>query len=211
MVEASPAQQCLEETGDDVLVESPGEERKVPGEVGIWVLIFGDMAVFAAFFAVFMHARGGDPGLFDESRHLLNVTYAVVNTVLLLTSSLFVAMAVRAVRIGRRHLAPRLLIVAIICGLGFVVNKAIEYHDKFDHGITPTTNLFFTYFFTLTGIHLLHLIIGLVALGVMWIIARRTEEQRKSSDVMMLEVGASFWHMVDLLWIVLFPLLYLVR
>jgi len=181
----------------------------VPGETGIWVLIFGDMVAFAAFFGVFMYSRGQDPALFDQSRTHLSVGYAVVNTVLLLTSSLFVAAAVRDFRAGGRRLAPRLFVLAAVCGLGFVVNKALEYRAEIDSGITLTTNLFYTFFFTLTGIHLLHLIIGLIGLGVMWRLARRPED--KPGNLLVIEVGASYWHMVDLLWIVIFPLLYLVR
>jgi nitric oxide reductase NorE protein len=184
-------------------------ELRVPGETGVWVLIFGDMTAFAAFFGVFVFSRGNDPVLFDESRTHLSVGYAVVNTVLLLTSSLFVAAAVRDFRSGGRQLAPRLILLGAVCGLGFVVNKALEYHDEITSGVTLTTNLFFTFFFTLTGVHLLHLIIGLIGLGVMWRLARRTHE--KPGNLLVIEIGASYWHMVDLLWIIIFPLLYLVR
>lgn len=179
----------------------------VPGEVGIWVFIFGDMLAFALFFAVFVVERGGDPALFEESRQSLGVGFAVVNTVLLLTSSLFVAMAVGALRTGARHLAPRLLALAFACGLAFVASKGLEYSDKLAAGITPATNDFFMFFFMLTGIHLLHVIIGLVVLGYLWRLVRRTRE--RSDDIRHVETGASYWHMVDLLWIVLFPLLYL--
>jgi nitric oxide reductase NorE protein len=180
----------------------------VPGENGVWVLIFGDMVAFAAFFGVFVYSRGENPVLFDESRTHLSVGYAVANTVLLLTSSLFVAAAVRDFRSGGRQLAPRLIVLAGVCGFGFVVSKALEYHEKLASGITLTTNTFYTFFFTMTGIHLLHLIIGLIGLGIMWRLARRTE---KPGNLLVIEVGASYWHMVDLLWIIIFPLLYLVR
>lgn len=182
---------------------------RVPGETGVWVMIFGDMVAFAAFFGVFMYSRGDHPALFDASRNHLHVTYAVINTVLLLTSSLFVAAAVRQFRAGHRDTAPHLVILAFVCGLGFVVNKALEYHSEINNGITLTTNLFYTFFFTMTAVHLLHLIIGLVGLGVMWRLARRPEPT--TGNLLVIEVGATYWHMVDLLWIVIFPLLYLVR
>jgi nitric oxide reductase NorE protein len=182
---------------------------RVPGETGVWVLIFGDMLAFAVFFGVFMYSRGNEPKLFDESRTHLSVGYAVVNTILLLTSSLFVAKAVRDFRSGGGRLAPRLFAFAAVCGMGFVLNKALEYRAEIDSGATLTTNLFYAFFFTLTGVHLLHLLIGLVGLMVMWRIARRSE--RSSGNLLVIEVGATYWHMVDLLWIVIFPLLYLVR
>ena len=185
------------------------DEIRVPGETGIWVLIFGDMVAFAVFFGVFMHSRGSHVVMFDESRRHLHVGYAVVNTALLLTSSLFVAISVRAYRAGNQRMAPRLIVFAAVCGLGFVANKALEYQDKFDNGITFTTNLFYTFFFTITGIHLLHVLIGLVGLAFVWRMTRRAD--RRPGNLLIIEVGASFWHMVDLLWLVIFPLLYLLR
>lgn len=182
---------------------------RLPGETGIWVLVIGDMVAFAVFFGVFMHSRGSNVVMFDESRRNLHVGYAVVNTVLLLSSSLFVALAVRAYRAANQRLAPRLIVFAAVCGLGFVANKAIEYHDKFENGITFTTNTFYLFFFTITGIHLFHVIIGLIGLAFVWRNTRRPE--RAPGNLLVIEVGASFWHMVDLLWIIIFPLLYLLR
>jgi len=192
-----------------VNADPAGDEIRVPGETGIWVLVFGDMVAFAVFFGVFMSSRGSHAVMFDESRRNLHVGYAVVNTALLLTSSLFVAIAVRAYRSENHRMAPRLIVFAALCGLGFVANKALEYHDKFDNGITFTTNLFYIFFFTITGIHLFHVLIGLVGLGFVWRMARRTD--RQPGNLLVVEVGASFWHMVDVLWIVIFPLLYLLR
>jgi nitric oxide reductase NorE protein len=179
----------------------------VPGEVGIWVFILGDMLAFALFFGVFVYERANAPALFDSSRHELTVGFAVANTLLLLTSSLFVAGAVRMVREGAQRLAPRLFGLAFLCGLGFVANKAFEYGEQLHHGVTPATNHFYMYFYMLTGIHLLHVVIGLGVLGFLWHVSRRGAQ--RPNDVMAIETGASYWHMVDLLWIVLFPLLYL--
>jgi nitric oxide reductase NorE protein len=181
----------------------------VPGEVGIWIFILGDLTVFGVFFCAFMYSRGKHQALFEASRRHLTVGFAVTNTILLLTSSLLVAMAVRAARTGSRRWAPPLITGAIGCALGFVASKIIEYSEKLHHHITPTTNLFYTYYFVFTGIHLLHLLLGIGALLVLRHITRRTES--KPSDTLILEVGASYWHMVDVLWILLFPVLYLVR
>jgi nitric oxide reductase NorE protein len=180
----------------------------VPGEVGVWVFVLGDMLAFALFFAVFLYERGGAPVAFDDARRHLTVGFAVANTVLLLTSSLLIAMAVRAVRGGARELAPRLIALAMACGAAFVADKGIEYGEQLGAGRTPAASDFFMFFYMLTGIHLAHVLIGLVVLGYLWRVTRRPVTG--ATDLRAVESGASYWHMVDLLWIVLFPLLYLV-
>jgi nitric oxide reductase NorE protein len=182
---------------------------RIPGEPGIWVLIVGDLLVFGAFFATFTYQRAEQPAVFDAGRRSLTVGFAIANTILLLTSSLFVATAVRAVRDGTRRLAVPLLRSALACGLGFVALKGIEWGLRIADGANPGHDRFYLFFFMLTGIHLLHVLIGLGALTVLHHIARR--ETPRKNDILITEVGASFWHLVDLLWIVLFPLLYLVR
>jgi nitric oxide reductase NorE protein len=190
-----------------ILPESDGAAH-TPGEPGLWVFIFGDMLAFAVFFTVFLFERGHHSVEFDVSRRTLAVGLAVANTLLLLTSSWLVATAVRAVRERRRELAPRLFSVAAACGVAFVIDKGIEWGDKLHAGVSPATNEFFMFFFMLTGIHLVHVLIGLVVLAFAWRVTRshepRFEERR------LVEACASYWHMVDLLWIVLFVLLYLI-
>lgn len=179
----------------------------IPGEVGIWVFILGDMAVFGLFFGVFLYERGDQVELFNASQATLNMTFGAVNTLLLLTSSLFVAWGVRMLRERVGRAAPTLFGLAFLCGLAFAVNKVLEYGAKVDADLTPATNDFYMYFFVLTGIHALHLVIGMCVLAFMWRVARRP--QARSNDIRAVESGASYWHLVDLLWVVLFPLLYL--
>jgi len=188
---------------------SASTERKahLPGEDGIWLFILGDMIVFGMFFVAFIFYRAQEPTLFDASQARLNADLAVVNTLLLLTSSLFVVLAVESVRRDLVARARRLLIVAWLCGAGFVVIKVIEYREKSAQGINLLTDDFFMYYYMYTGIHLVHVLLGLAFLA--WLIAKcRTAT---AADTPSFEVGASFWHMVDLLWIMLFPLLYLVK
>jgi len=181
----------------------------VPGEIGIWVFILGDMLVFAVFFGVLVTERSQNAELFEHSRATLNLTFGAVNTLLLLTGSLFVALGVSAVRRQAVRQSTRLFALAFVCGSGFVFNKGLEYSAKFseDHG--PDANDFFMYFFMFTGIHLIHLLLGLLALALMWKISRKPALDAR--DVRNLEAGASYWHLIDLLWIVLFALLYLMR
>lgn len=184
---------------------SPGH---IPGEVGIWVFIFGDMLVFALFFGVFMVERGQGLEEFRTGRESLDTALGAINTLLLLTGSILVVLAMNAVRKGLADRAPRLIVGAMGTGALFIVNKAIEYTDKIHAGLTPHAGDFYTLFFVFTGIHLLHLIIGMAALGYMYTLARRPRPG--SRDVATMESCASYWHLVDLLWLVLFPLFYLV-
>ncbi|KUI34256.1 cytochrome c oxidase subunit 3 [Mycobacterium sp. GA-2829] len=186
-----------------------GVERHLPGEEGMWVFIFGDMTVFALLFSVYLYYRGQDVATFDESQLQLNQTFGVVNTLVLLTSSLLVVTAVRAVRRDDLRLARLLTYGAILCGVIFVINKVIEYSEKLANGIVPATNQFFMYFYVMTGLHLFHVAIGL---ALLWFFIRLTRRPALGErELSYLEGSACFWHMVDLLWIVIFPLLYLVK
>jgi nitric oxide reductase NorE protein len=191
----------------------PAPARKqLPGEAGVWVFILGDMAVFAIFFGMIVTLSARHPDLFRESQAHLSRASGALNTILLLTSSVLVAFAVRAARARAVDAtapdrAPRLFAWALLCGAGFVVIKALEYRAKLDADLTPATNDYFAYFYVFTGIHLLHVVIGMVVLA--WLMRLSRRPGLSARDTMLVEVGASYWHMVDLLWIVLFPLLYL--
>lgn len=184
-------------------------ERHLPGEEGMWVFIFGDMTVFAMLFGVYLYYRGADKAQFNESQLQLNQTFGVINTVVLLTSSLLVVTAVRAMRRDARRLARWLTYGAMVCGCIFVINKALEYGEKISHGLVPATNQFFMYFYVMTGLHLFHVAIGLALLWFVVTLTRKPEYGAREERY--LEGSACFWHMVDLLWIVIFPLLYLVK
>ncbi|MCB1666732.1 MAG: cytochrome c oxidase subunit 3 [Pseudomonadales bacterium] len=183
--------------------------RHLPGEEGIWVLILGDMLIFGLFFGTFLFYRNQQPELFLLSQEKLNQHYGAINTLLLLTSSWFVAMAVHLYRKNETAKTALFITLAASCGLGFAVIKIIEFREKIVAGINLTTNDFFMYYFMFTGIHFIHVIIGLVVLFVLWRTARRGYCDEHGLRTM--ENGASFWHMVDLLWIVLFPLIYLLK
>lgn len=180
----------------------------VPGEVGLWVFILGDMLVFGLFFGIFMVQRGDGLEEFRAGRESLSQGFGVANTLLLLTGSVLVVLGMRAVRMHRRELASKLLLGAMATGALFAVVKAVEYGEKLDAGLNPTTNDFYTLYFAFTGIHLVHLLIGMVALAIMIRLVRRPHED--DGERALLETGATFWHLVDLLWLVLFPLFYLV-
>jgi len=194
---------------DTQLVSVGDPTRRLPGVEGVWVFVIADMTVFAILFGSFIIGRHQNPDLFEGSRHALNPNFGGVNTLILLTSSWFAALALDAVRKSRFALAQRLIGGAFLCGLAFMVSKAIEYTEKLNAGISLLTNDFFMYYFTLTGIHLFHVVAGNVVLLVLWFMARSRSFDPQRPVV--LECGAIYWHMVDLIWIILFPLLYLVR
>lgn len=179
---------------------------RIPGEEGVWVFIAGDLIVFAVFFLTYAVAHRQEPALFEASQRLLNRQLGLLNTLLLLTSSLCVVRAVAAVRKGDRR-ARRFLLGAIALGTGFVVVKAVEYSSKIAEGFTLNTNAFSIYYYMFTGIHLVHVLIGI---GVLCFAASQIESSGQlRGSIALIEGGGVFWHMVDLLWIVLFALLYL--
>lgn len=187
---------------------APRTRGHVPGEVGVWIFILGDMVVFAWFFIVFMHQRAQHAEAFDAAHKSMNLTFGGLNTMLLLTGSWSVVMAVHALRTDGRRSGKRLIGIAIGCGIGFVINKLLEYHEKIVTGHPHEQADFFMYYFVLTGIHLVHLLIGLAVLTLMWRVASKPVLGARQFRT--LESGASFWHLVDLLWLVLFALFYLV-
>lgn len=190
--------------------DAPAAARHVPGEPGLWVLLFGDMMVFTVLFGVYLSKRGQHRELFAKSQDALNRNLGAINTLVLLTSSLLVVFAVHAQRSDRlRPMASKLMLAAFGVGSMFVVIKVIEYHEKVSAGITPSTNEFYMYYFVLTGLHLAHVVIGLLVLVVLSRLVRNQKPGK--SHFAFVEGGGCFWHMVDLLWIVIFPLLFLVR
>ncbi len=183
--------------------------RRVPGVEGIWVFIGADLAFFGLLFISFMLSRRDNPAVFAASRQTLDYHFGGVNTLILLTSSWFVAMALSAARNNRFVVVQRCLAAALLSGISFGVLKIIEYGREIGSGVSPKTNDFFMYYFTFTGIHFVHVIAGCVVLIVLLVNARK--QSYRSNDLAGLEIGASYWHMVDLLWIIIFPLLYLLR
>lgn len=180
---------------------------RVPGEPGIWAFVGGDLIVFSVFFVLIALGQSQQPEVFTASRARLDLWIGMVNTFLLLTGSLFAARGVERCREAHGDGDSRFFAWAILCGLGFVANKIFEWSRKLADGLGPTTNDFFNYFFIFTGIHLLHVLVGLGVLGLLYKVSRRASLTR--GNVRTLEIGAIFWHLVDLLWIVLFALFYL--
>jgi nitric oxide reductase NorE protein len=181
-------------------------EPRLPGNAGMWLFVIGDLFIFGAYFVIFMVHRHWDPAGFLASQRHLNLGAGVLNTLVLLTSSYFVAQAVGATRRRDIRRASLLLNGAGACALVFIAIKAYEWTRLMHEGYTFAHNNFFMFFFALTGVHLFHILMGFVVLGVV-----RHELHTQQARGRVVEAGAIYWHMVDLIWVVLFALLYVMR
>lgn len=172
-----------------------GTAERLPGEPIMWVLIVSELLVFGAVLAAFLAVRATTPEIFAESQALLDREAGALDTLVLVTSGLFAAIAVRAGAAAKPGRARLWLLLAILLGVVLLVVKELEYADKTALGID--TNAFFTFYYLGTGCHALHVVAGIV---ILLLVGWRAEPHA-------LEVGAAFWHMVDLVWVLLFPVI----
>lgn len=197
------------ELTDTSLQGATKSSKALPGDFAIWVFIFAELLVFGVLFAAYAFARANNVELFAQYQQTLDRSSGAINTALLLTASYFVVMAVAAIRKGRVRACRDWLLASIACGAGFLVVKTLEFIAKFDEGVTLSSNTFYFFYLSLTAFHYLHVWLGMVILvAVAWKAHRGAYTEAQHHGV---ESGASYWHMVDLVWLVLFPLVYLVR
>jgi nitric oxide reductase NorE protein len=180
-----------------------------PGDLAIWIFILAELLVFGVLFSAYGFTRINNLELFNYFQQQLNRDTALINTLALITSSYFVFMAVRAVKSSHSNESFKWLVAAIIMGLVFVMVKGVEYSHHLGNGVNLSTNTFYMFYLSLTFFHFMHVILGLVILTA---IARKTYRGGYHADDMNgMESGASYWHMVDLVWLILFPLVYVMR
>ena len=181
--------------------ENWGALSELPGNPLMWVLILSELVVFGALFAAFSVSRVLHPAMFLADQIKLDRLAGGVNTMLLLTSGLAAALAVNA-RVGDDIRRCRLWLGgAALLGMGFLGIKLAEYSDKAAQGFGIETDTFFTLFYLMTGFHAAHVLFGLIILAVVaWKPSREN-----------VETGTAFWHMVDLIWVLLYPIVYLIR
>lgn len=174
---------------------------ELPGDFMMWVLIISELLVFGAALLAFLAVRAMSPAVFLEGQEQLNATAGALNTAVLVTSGMLAARAL-ALRREDQHKAARLsLLGAGVLGTVFLAVKWAEYSAEFAKGIGIETSPFFTFYFLITGFHALHVVAGIVILAL----AARWDSVRN------LETGVAFWHMVDLVWVLLFPIIYLLQ
>jgi nitric oxide reductase NorE protein len=190
-------------------VSSAARQRglHIPGDGHMWVMVLGDLIIFGAYFIIFMIHRAMKPQEFLTSQEHLNINVGVLNTLVLIASSWFIARSVQAARADDHAQARRLTYFGGLCGVAFIVIKAYEWSAKIAAGYTISTNEFFMFYYMLTGVHLFHVSLGLLILSITVRELRNPRRRR----LFMVEAGATYWHMVDLLWIVIFALLYVMR
>lgn len=181
----------------------------MPGDLAMWFFIFAELLVFGIFFLAYAFARAADPLLFTASQARIDQLGGAINTVLLITSSYAVARAVAAVKVDALRSCRRWLELAMLLGLGFVALKLAGFADLTARGIDLSTDTFFMFYLSLTGFHFLHVLMGLIILAAVWLKARRGGYS--AAEHTGVETGASYWHMVDLVWIILFTLVYVLR
>jgi len=192
------------------------KEPYPPGDFAIWIIIYVELITFALLFLGYAFSRRTDIEMFNGSQEILSQTSGFINTFILITSSYFVVKAVKSVQNMSddnykefNKQASKWLMFAMICGLSFLVIKITEFSNVFGMGINLSTNKFFMFYILLTGFHFMHVLLGTI---ILFNIYQKTKIfGYKPDDYRGFETGASYWHMVDLLWIVLFPLVYIIR
>jgi cytochrome c oxidase subunit 3 len=187
-------------------------------KMGMWLFLFTEILLFGGLFLLYCSYRAKYPQAFHAGSKSLDVFIGGLNTVVLITSSLTVALSITALRLGQKARALGLLAFTVACAGAFMVNKAIEWSAKFHHGLIPGSehmaqlpqgqSVFYGLYFAMTGLHGIHVIIGASVIAwVMWLIRRG---KVTGEDYVVLENAGLYWHIVDLVWIYLFPLFYLI-
>ena len=179
----------------------------VPGQPDMWAFVLFETLVFTAYFGFYLFYRTRNPELFLHSQAQLDLRIGVFNTLVLLLSSWSVARCVQAARAGAYRAALKDAFITAFFGLVFLVSKVFEWARLVQSGNGFTSDDFFTYYFGLTGIHFVHLLIGFVVLGV--VVYQLRGPARRSQELV--ETCATYWHTVDFLWVLIFALLYVVR
>jgi cytochrome c oxidase subunit 3 len=187
-------------------------------KIGMWLFIFTELLLFGGLFIVYAVYRFKNPVAFHLAGQELDTFVGTLNTVILLISSMTVAMSITAIQTANKRRAINLLTITIILALVFMVNKYFEWSGKFGHGIYPGSGhltqlghgevLFFGLYFAMTGLHALHILVGVTILAVM--LFKVMDGSINSGYYVQLENSGLYWHLVDLIWIFLFPLFYLI-
>ena len=195
------------------------DQQRESASLGMWVFLITEVMFFGGLFTAYIVYRSRLHGLFDYGSHELNVTLGAINTIVLICSSFTMAIAVRASQLGDRRTLVRFLVLTMLLGLVFLGIKAVEYHEKFVHHLVPGPHfqwhgpqprqieMFFSLYFAMTGLHALHMIVGIGL--ILWLLPRSAKGFYGPDYHHPIECFGLYWHFVDIVWIFLFPLLYL--
>jgi len=193
------------------------KEPYPPGDFAIWLVIYIELVTFGLMFIGYSVLRHSNVELFNKSQLLLNQTSGFIDTLILITGSYFIVKAVNLVKNAKgeeiikeaNQKASKWILASVLFGCMFLVNKLLEFSDIFGQGISLGTNKFFMFYLLLTMFHFMHVTLGTI---ILFNIFRRTKASAYSAENSRgIETGAVYWHLVDVLWIVLFPLIYIIR
>lgn len=186
--------------------------------LGMWLFLYTEIILFGGLFLLYAMYRMKNAETFHHASSELNTFIGVLNTIILITSSLTMALSILATEKGNKNLAIIFLIITILLGCGFLTNKYFEWSAKIHHGIYPNSPvllkrpsgeiLFFGLYFTMTGLHGLHVLIGILVMLIMLFMILKNKINSK--DFGILENSGLYWHLVDIIWIFLLPLFYLI-
>lgn len=177
-----------------------------PGGILLWILIFLELITFGIALIALVVSSKENPDLFHQSRLNLNTTFGAINTIFLLVSGFFMATTVYQFKLNNLKRTSFYLKLTMLGGFLFLILKGVEYYFKISEGFTLDYNSFYTFYWLLTGFHVIHVIVGLVILFFMDFGLKKS----KPTTLEDLEASAAFWHMCDLIWLLLFPVLYLI-
>ncbi len=176
-----------------------------PGGILIWIIIFLELITFGIALIAMVVSNNEDPELFHNSRLQLNKVLGTINTIFLITSGFFMAKSVAELKMQNTKKSSLYLNLTMLGGLLFLALKSVEYYFKIEAGFTIGYNTFFTYYWLLTLFHLVHVIVGLV---ILFVVSRSLKKNKANLEDF--EASAAFWHMCDLIWLLLFPVIYLI-
>jgi cytochrome c oxidase subunit 3 len=209
----SSASTVIAEQFDDL------EQQHGAARLGMWVFLATEVMFFGGLFLAYTVYRYLYPDTFVAASRHTEVILGGANTAVLLFSSTLMALAVRASQLGKRRQLVRLLLATALCGIGFMVIKGFEYHKDFVDHLVPgasfiwheanprAAELFFWLYFTMTGLHAIHVTVGILVMLVLTLLAQRGQFQ--NGNPVAVEIAGLYWHFVDIVWVFLFPLLYL--
>ena len=178
-------------------------------KLGIWLFLASEVMLFGGLFSAYIMLRLSDPNWINYGQSALNVPLATLNTAVLITSSVTMVMSWVSLKMNDIKKYSMYMGLTLLCSFGFLVIKYIEYTSKFEHGLYPSTNNFLAVYFTLTGLHGLHVIGGIIVNGYFFGPGKKMWNSEPERFTNRIEVAGLYWHFVDLVWIFLFPALYL--
>ena len=178
-----------------------------PGGILIWIIIIVELITFMGGLTAFAVFRNRNIGLAIESQHHLSALIGTINTIILITGGYFMAVGIKNLKKGLNQIASKMILFAMLAGIAFLFLKGYEYYDKLSDGIGLSTNTFFTFYWLITGFHFIHVTVAVIILLALYLSVKKNKYTK--DNFLDVETGGAFWHLCDLIWILVFPVFYL--